>query len=302
MKIIDAHVHLAQCIAGFGAEGELRACGAGKAVYASGSVISLIPPELGEYDVTPEKVLELMDQNDVERAVLLQGNYIGFQNQYSYDAMMKYPDRFAAACTYDPYCVKVEEIRRHLFEEQGFRIVKFEVSNGSGLMSYHPPVALNGSVMDEAFSHANDHGLVTVVDIGRQRNCCFQVDELREEILKYPDMKFVVCHLLAPQREKDEPGMIEGLQKLNLPNVWWDMAALPSNQKPEGYPYPTAVRYLRIAKEILGADRIMFGSDLPSTLCRDSYEHLRDFALLSDVFTEAEKQDVFYNTAKKIYF
>ena len=77
MKIIDAHVHLAQCIAGFGAEGELRACGGGKAVYSSGSVISMIPPELGEYDVTPEKVLELMDRNEVERAVLMQGNYIG---------------------------------------------------------------------------------------------------------------------------------------------------------------------------------------------------------------------------------
>ena len=302
MKIIDAHVHLAQCIAGFGAEGELRACGGGKAIYASGSVINMIPPELGEYDVTPEKVLELMDKHDVEKAVLLQGNYIGFQNQYVYNAMQKYPDRFIAACTYDPFCVKVEEIRKHLFEEQGFRIVKFEVSNGSGLMSYHPPVKLNGSVMDEVFSHANDHKLVTVVDIGRQRNCCFQVDELREEILKYPDMKFVVCHLLAPQGEKDEPGMIEGLKKLNLPNVWWDMAALASNQRPETYPYPTAVRYLKIAKEILGADRIMFGSDLPSTVCRDSYEHLLNYALLSDAFTEEEKKDVFYRTAEKIYF
>ena len=42
MKIIDAHVHLAQCIAGFGAEGELRACGGGKAVYASGNVINML--------------------------------------------------------------------------------------------------------------------------------------------------------------------------------------------------------------------------------------------------------------------
>ena len=302
MKIIDAHVHLAQCIAGFGAEGELRACGGGKAVYASGNVINMIPPELGEYDVKAEKVLELMDRNNVEKAVLLQGNYIGFQNQISYEAMRDYPDRFAAACTYDPYCGKVEEIRKHLFEEQGFRIVKFEVSNGSGLMSYHPPVALNGSVMDECFSHANDLGLVCVMEIGRQRNCCFQVEELREEILKYPNMTFVICHLLAPQREKDEPGMIEGLKRLNLPNVWWDMAALPANQKPETYPYPTAVRYLQIAKDILGADRIMFGSDLPSTLCRDSYENLLNYALLSDVFTEEEKQDVFYNTANKIYF
>ena len=42
MKIIDAHVHLVQCICGFGSRGELRAIGEGKARYADGSVISLI--------------------------------------------------------------------------------------------------------------------------------------------------------------------------------------------------------------------------------------------------------------------
>ena len=69
MKIIDAHVHLAQCIAGFGAEGELRACGGGKAVYASGNVINMIPPELGEYDVKAEKVLELTKRIISERKI-----------------------------------------------------------------------------------------------------------------------------------------------------------------------------------------------------------------------------------------
>ena len=48
MKIIDAHVHLVQYICGFGSRGELRAIGEGKARYADGSVISLIPPELGD--------------------------------------------------------------------------------------------------------------------------------------------------------------------------------------------------------------------------------------------------------------
>ena len=302
MKIIDAHAHLAQTICGFGAEGDLRAIGGGRAQYASGSIINMIPPELGEYDVTPEKVIELMDREDVERAVLLQGNYIGFQNLYSWEAQQKYPDRFAAACTYDPFCVKLEAIRKHLFEDLGFRILKFEVSNGSGLMSYHPTVPLDGPEMDEAFSHANDHHLVTVMDIGRQRNNCFQVEALAKEIEKYPDMTFVICHILAPQREKDEPGMIEGMKRLSLPNVYWDFAALPANQRPEEYPYPTAQRYLRIAKEIAGADRLMFGSDLPSTLCRDTYAHLRDYALTSDVFTEEEKKLVFYETAKKVYY
>ena len=80
MKIIDAHAHIVQVIAGFGSQGELRPCGNGRAVYASGQVIEMIPPQLGEVDVTPERVIALMDAHHVEKAVLLQGNYFGFQH------------------------------------------------------------------------------------------------------------------------------------------------------------------------------------------------------------------------------
>lgn len=301
MKIIDAHVHIVQCIAGFGAQGELRACGGGKAIHASGQVISMIPEELGEYDVTPEKVIELMDSHQVEKAVLLQGNYFGFQNEYTWQAMKKYPDRFTGAATYDPFCVEKDKVLHHLFEELGFKIVKFEVSNGSGLMSYHPPVPLDGDVMEEAYSYANEKKLTFVIDIGRTGNPCWQIEALRSAILRYPQMKFVVCHLLAPFR-KDEVALTEGLRRLNLPNVWFDLAALPANQRPETYPYEHARHYLKIGKQILGADRMMFGSDLPSTLCRDTYDHLVNYALESDVFNESEKEKVFYQTAKEIYF
>lgn len=301
MKIIDAHVHIVQCIAGFGAQGELRACGGGKAIHASGQVISMIPAELGEYDVTPEKVIELMDSHQVEKAVLLQGNYFGFQNEYTWQAMKKYPDRFTGAATYDPFCVEKDKVLHHLFEELGFKIVKFEVSNGSGLMSYHPPVPLDGDVMEEAYSYANEKKLTFVIDIGRTGNPCWQIEALRNAILRYPQMKFVVCHLLAPF-QKDEAALTEGLRRLNLPNVWFDLAALPANQRPETYPYEHARHYLKIGKQILGADRMMFGSDLPSTLCRDTYEHLVDYALESDVFNESEKEKVFYQTANEIYF
>lgn len=301
MKIIDAHVHVVQCIAGFGSQGELRACGNGEAVYASGQVIKMIPPELGEYDVTPEKVIQLMDRHNVEKAVLLQGNYFGFQNEYTWKAIKKYPNRFTGAATYDPFCAEKDKILSHLFDELGFKIVKFEVSNGSGLMSYHPPIPLDGPVMDEAYSYANDKGLTFVIDIGRAGNPCWQIEPLRKAILRYPQMKFVVCHLLAPL-QKDEVAMTEGLRRLNLPNVWFDLAALPANQRPETYPYEHARHYLKIGREILGAHRMMFGSDLPSTLCRDSYEHLVNYALESDVFTDSEKELVFYKTAEQIYF
>ena len=44
VKVIDAHVHLIQTVAGTGERGELRSLGKdGRAMYADGTVIDLIP-------------------------------------------------------------------------------------------------------------------------------------------------------------------------------------------------------------------------------------------------------------------
>jgi len=168
-------------------------------------------------------------------------------------------------------------------------------------MSYHGKIDLDGDRMDEVFSDANSRKLIFVIDIGKPGTISFQVDKLRNAILRYPEMKFVVCHLLAPGLQHEDV-MTEGLKKLNLPNVWFDLAAMPSNVRPEKYPYPTAQRYLKTAKSIVGADRLIFGSDVPSVLTRDSYQHLVDFIMTSDVFSDSEKENVFYNNANKVYF
>ena len=142
MNIIDSHIHICRCINGFGNSGEMQAIGGGYASYADGTIFQMIPECLGEYDVTPEAVLKVMDEAGVSKAVMLQGNFLGPQNLYTYEAAKKYPDRLAAAATYDPFCRNVDSIRKHLFEDLGIKIVKFEVSTGSGLMSYHPTIPL----------------------------------------------------------------------------------------------------------------------------------------------------------------
>ncbi len=301
MKIIDAHAHVAQYIAGFTSKGELRAVGQGKAQYSTGEIFQMFPPEMGDIGVSPEALLKVMDENDVEKAVLLQGNWLGFHNQYTYEAVIKYPERFVGAATYDPFCVNVEAVKKRLFDDLGFKIVKFELSTGSGLMANRPPVYLDGTVMNGCYAHAREKGLTVVMDIGRPNCPCWQVDALASAISKYPEVTFVICHLLAPQRG-DVQILSDALQKLKMPNVYFDLASLANNQKPESFPYPTAAKHLETAKNTVGADRIMFGSDMPSALARDSYTHLKDYIIQSGVFNEKELQDVFYNTAYKVFF
>ena len=300
MKIIDAHAHVVQCIAGFTSRGELRSAGGGRARYADGSEFQMIPKQFGE-SFTADDLVSVMDENGVEKAVLLQGQFFGFQNEYTAAAVKKYPHRFAGAGSYDPFCAKAEEVKHRLFKELGFKAVKFEMSNGSGLMAYHRPIDLDGEIMNECYRYAADNGLVVVMDIGRPRNCCWQVDRLASAVKKYPQITFVVCHLLAPQRTDTEL-LKEALSKLVRPNVYFDLASLASNQQPETYPYPTAVAHLKTAKQTVGADRLMFGTDAPSNLCRDTYANLKDYIINSGVFTEGELEYVFYNIAQKVYF
>lgn len=300
-KIIDSHAHLIQYIAGTGAGGELRSIGNGMAVYANGSVVRMIPEEFHSDGFSPEQLLGVMDQHGVEKAVLLQGNFYGFQNYYTWQAVEKYPDRFAGAASYDPYSYDKEGIRKYLFEELGFSIEKFELSTGSGLMAVHPDFRIDGPVMDEAMAYADDHGHVVVIDIGKCGSPSWQVDELRKVVLRYPQTKFVVCHLLAPSAQ-DEVRLCRALESLCLPNLWFDLASVVHNCRMDEDPYAKALYFVGLAKKMIGARKLLFGTDIPSALKEDRYERYISYLAESSEFTEEEKNGIFYDNAYEVFF
>lgn len=301
LKIIDAHVHLVQCIAGTGEAGEMRACGGGRGCYPDGTQFQLIPPQLGEDCVTPEAVLRLMDEYEVERAVLLQGNFMGFQNLYSYEAQCRWPERFLAAGAYDPYSRKRDAIRQKLFEDLGLRVVKFEMSTGSGLMANHPTLPVDGELMEEEYAYAHDHGLIFVIDIGKMGSDSSQIPALRRVIQRHAGMKFVVCHLLAPSQRMISV-LYDGLRMLALPNVWFDLASLPHNLQPDLPPYPITRDIIAHTAELVGSDRLLFGSDLPSTLCRHSYGDLIECIAGCKALSAMQKEQILYYNAKEVFF
>ena len=104
MKIIDSHAHIVQYIAGMGSGGELRSIGGGMARYANGQVVRMIPEQFRTDGVSPEQLLEIMDENGVEKSVLLQGNFYGFQNYYAWEAVKRVSRPFyRAPPAIDPY-------------------------------------------------------------------------------------------------------------------------------------------------------------------------------------------------------
>ena len=126
-----------------------------------------------------------------------------------------------------------------------------------------------------------------------------QIDNLVESIKKYPNMKFVVCHLTAPQ--KDQMDLLkENMNKLKLDNVYFDIASLPNNTKEE-YPFPLAQEYIKEAINIVGSDKILWGTDFPYAMMNYSYLESYKYIEDSNLFTQEEKENIFYNNAKKLF-
>jgi predicted TIM-barrel fold metal-dependent hydrolase len=299
MKIIDAHVHICEVLAGYCRRGELRAIGGGKAMWANGDVMHLIPEGYGDSNYTAESAIRMMDENGVEAGVIMQGSMYGFQNNYIKGALKKYPDRFRGACTVDPFAKNHLAMLEAMMEWT--RIAKFEVSNGGGLMGVHEDFALDGPRMLPIYEIINAHKGVVTIDFGDYTMASYQPLAMRRVAQKFPDLTIVLCHLLAPIPGHYDETRI-GLEALKLPNVWFDIAALPKIVAVEKFPFPSCAESLRMAKEIVGPDRLMFGTDMPFALIHSSYHDLKQYILDSKVFTEDELQKVFYETAKHLYF
>ena len=140
-----------------------------------------------------------------------------------------------------------------------------------------------------------------VLDIGSPFMESCQVEAVDRLAQKYPDLNIVVCHLLAPRRE-DGAALKKALPYLKHKNVWIDLSALPWNVSPEAYPYPTALKFISMAKEVLGTEKIIWGTDSPCVMTKFKYADLYNFIIESDVFTEKELEMVFYQNAVEAYY
>ena len=174
-----------------------------------------------------------------------------------------------------------------------------EMSNSSGLMCNHLTTNLNGKLMHDVYQYAADHDLIFYIDIGRPGNDCYQIRELRNAILKYPSMTFIVCHLTAPQHNQLEL-LKENMNFLNLSNCYFDIASLFNNVK-DPYPFYESQSCIRAAIDIAGSDKIMWGTDFPSAMKNTTYEQSYKYIEDSEILTQSEKENILYNNARKVF-
>ncbi|MGA2240338.1 MAG: amidohydrolase family protein [Candidatus Bathyarchaeia archaeon] len=311
--IVDGHVHVFPEITGLAAQREENietVCDQYGRLVGIRHVKMTQPwsrdRPLMDFRHTPEMLIANMDFARVDRAVLLQGPAYGECNDYVADAVRNYPDRLIGAAYIDPwepgFRGKFERIAR-----SSFCAAKIELTDNWGLNALHPGVVLDDPQVSWLYGELERREFVLVLDLGSVGSRSYQTRAVRGIAEEHPNLKVVICHLAQPTPDAEADHRLWrmwedqiGLGKLR--NVWFDTAAVCAYVRDEGFPFPTAGRYFKMAVERIGPQKIIWGTDMPMTLDFMTYPELVEIAYLHSRFLPpAEQAMVLGENAKRVY-
>ena len=291
--IIDAHSHLwlKQDTSWDGKP--IRSLKNGRSIFL-GEEVQMIPPFIIDGRNTAEVFLSNMDYAQVSAAVVVQEFIDGVQNDYLAEVQRQYPERFLT-------CGMVDYLKDGFYEEavslmdQGFKGIAIP---GHRLLGK----PLTSEEMLKMFREMERRQVflsITLEDGDKQ------VGELSEVIAECPQLKIAIGHLgmaNPPQTPcwKNESWRCQMLLARHE-NVMIESGGITWLYNSEFYPFPSAIRAIKEAADLVGMEKLMWGSDYPRTITAITYRMSYDFVVKSQELTSEEKRLFLGENAKKFY-
>ena len=298
--LIDAHAHIYEYLRPYGPFGEGRAIGKGRLRWPDGTEEQFFPPEYGDTGFTAESLLKVMDENGIDKALLLQAQNYGYQNDYIFETVSKYPDRFSGCCIFDPYGRRAMELFRYFVEEKGVKVAKFEISETWGLSGIHPDLSLDSHIFLPVWEYAEKNGIIIVIDTGMRNSRAWQIYPLLRVKERFPELRFVLAHALFPCDDGFNDTRLAMLKEIADGNTWFDISSVFGDEE---YPFCGTQQFLRRLCDIAGSERMMWGSDTPGILRagKDAYRKKLNFLRNGGLFTPEELENIHCRTAAELY-
>jgi predicted TIM-barrel fold metal-dependent hydrolase len=122
---------------------------------------------------------------------------------------------------------------------------------------------------------------------------------------KFPDLKVIISTMGSNIRDPKDPEYVDIPKKIlnliKLSNVWYEIGYLLAFDKFDEYPYPLAQKITKEAYKAVGADKLVWGSDMPMLMRTCTYRQAIDFVRKHCNFlSEAEKDLVLGKNASKL--
>lgn len=290
MTIIDAHAHLwLQQYAEVGG-GRVRQLRNGRADFF-GEKRQMLPPFMIDGRNSAEVFLSNMDYAQVAAAVVTQEFIDGNQNEYLEDVQERYPDRFLC-------CGMCDYLRRGFLQEaeqlieRGFKAIAIPAHRLP--LGPSDRVWLNRGEMMEMFRLMERKGIILSITLAPGD---LQVREMKDVIAAFPNLKIAIGHFGMVTC----PGWQEQIKLALHPNVMIEAGGITWLFNSEFYPFTGAVEAIKEASELVGMEKLMWGSDYPRTITAITYRMSYDFILKSDRLTDADKRAFLGVNARRFY-
>ena len=289
MTIIDAHSHLwlKQDTSWNGKP--IRSTKDGRSIFL-GEEVQMLPPFMIDSVNSAEVFLSNMNYAQVSAAVVVQELIDGNQNDYLIDVQQRYPNRFVVCGMFNYFGENIVEEVRSLIQ-RGFQGIAIP---GHRLILDDRRVMLNTPEMIQAFRLMEENDVFLSITLA---DGDLQVRELEEVITECPRLRIAIGHFGMPTID----GWKEQIKLALHENVMIEAGGITWLYNSEFYPYPSAIRAIREAADLVGMDKLMWGSDYPRTITAITYRMSYDFVSKSQELTEREKALFLGENAQRFY-
>ena len=291
--IIDAHSHLwlKQDTTWNGQV--IRTTQNGRSLFL-GEEVQMVPPFIIDGRNTAEVFLSNMDYAQVGAAVVVQEFIDGLQNDYLAEVSRKYPNRFFVFGMAD-YLNDGFEQQASSLMDAGFRGLAIP---GHRLLGR----PLTSDAMMRMFREMEQRGVMLSITLADGDQ---QTGELKEVIEECPKLKIAIGHLgmaNPPQTPCwENPSWKAQIKLARHEGVMIESGGITWLYNSEFYPFPSAVRAIKEAAELVGMEKLMWGSDYPRTITAITYRMSYDFIVKSLELTEDEKRLFLGENARRFY-
>ena len=270
--IIDAHAHLWKKQNGIVNGKPVYDIGGGRSNFG-GEIKQMMPPYMTDGENTAERFLANMDYAGVSGAVITQEYIDGNQDEY------------LLSCKSDrvKICALYEE--KEMGDISGFDGIKICAGRlkDKNLLNHLEPFRL-----------AEKNGKFISIDLADGDE---QTSEMQKIAEMFPKLRIAIGHFGMVTREN----LLEQIKLAKNENVFIESGGITWLFNSEFYPYPSAVKAINEAADLVGYEKLMWGSDYPRTMTAITYKMSLDFIEKTTEISEENKRLILGENARKFY-
>ncbi|MBR5442705.1 MAG: amidohydrolase [Clostridia bacterium] len=273
--IIDAHSHLWKKQNGIVNGKPVFDIGGGKSDFG-GVVRQMMPPYMTDGENSVERLIANMDYAGVSGAVITQEYIDGNQDAYLLQSKARADGRIKICALYE---------EKALSDLTGFDGIKICASRlqDKNLLNHLEP-----------FKAALENNMFISIDLDDGDSQTAMMQEIIDEM---PELKIAIGHFGMVTRD----GWQSQIKLARNKNVVVESGGITWLFNGEFYPYPSAVRAINEAADLVGFEKLMWGSDYPRTMTAITYKMSLDFVQKTNEISDKDKALFLGENAKAFY-